>query len=383
MLNSHAPTEHIEHSLRLLHLRGRRAPLREAIVAAGGWQAWRGAHRRGAAVVPPGFASALATPAPAALLTSVRTWLSGGERRFVLPFGSVAYPADLLQAPSPPILLFGEGDASLLCAPGIAVVGSRTPTPTGIEVAAEFARGFAGAGLCVVSGLAAGIDAAAHHAALPLSGKTLAVLGCGPDIAFPTGNARLMRSIAEEGLLLTEHAPGTQPQRSHFPSRNRIVAGLALATVVVEARLRSGALISARLAAEAGREVFAVPGSIRNLAAEGCHQLIRDGAVLATRAEDVIESLAPELRARLPGLDKAADRPASAAALATAWAPPEHWSPNHKRLWSVLGDNPTPMDELILLCGLTYSEIGPILLGMELDGRVEQHFGRFRRTLPG
>ena len=382
MLKTDASSKNIEFALRLLHLRGRRAPLREAILSVGGYASWcksRRALMRGESL-PADLEKALNTAAPSALLESVRTWLQGSAHRCLLPFGSPDYPAALVETPNPPMLLFAEGDLGLTQTPGIAVVGSRTPTPMGIEVAAEFARGFAEAGICVVSGLAAGIDAAAHHAALPLLGKTIAVLGCGPDIVFPTGNARLMQSITREGLLLTEHPPGVQPQRSHFPDRNRIVAGMTLATVVVEARLRSGALISARLAAEAGRDVFAVPGSIRNLSAEGCHRLIREGAGLATCPADVIAALAAPLRARLPALEEAMS--ASTPSLAKVWAADENWPLDHKQLWSALRDDPTPMDELIIRSGLTYQDIGPILLGMELDGRVEQYFGRYRRKLP-
>ncbi len=382
MLTARHPTEDIEAALRFLHLRGRRAPLRDAITAAGGWQPWRSGRRAllGRTPLPRELEVALSTCAPPALVESVTVWLSGNARRFVLPFGAQAYPARLAESPSPPMLLFGEGEAALLSAPGIAVVGSRTPTPMGIDIAAEFAQGFAQAGLCVISGLAAGIDAAAHAAALPLLGKTIAVLGCGPDIAFPTGNARLMRSVAEEGLLLSEYPPGTHPQRTHFPDRNRIVASLALATVVVEARERSGALISARLAAEAGRDVFAVPGSVRNLAAAGCHRLIREGAGLATSPADVMAGLSAELRAQLSAVATPEAIPTGVAADLSA--APADWPTDHKLLWSSLGDDPTPMDELILRSGLTYPEIGPILLGMELDGRVEQYFGRYRRKLP-
>jgi DNA processing protein len=382
MLEAHHSLDDIAFALRLLHLRGRRAPLREAILAAGGWTQWLDARGQllGASTLTRELETALATPAPPALVDAVMAWLTRGPHRCVLPFAAAHYPAALRDAPSPPMLLFAEGDAALLQSPSIAVVGSRTPSPMGIDVASEYARGFSAAGICVISGLAAGIDAAAHTAALVLPGKTIAVLGCGPDIVFPTGNARLMREIAETGLLLTEYPPGVHPQRTHFPERNRIVAGLSLATVVIEARLRSGALISARLAAEAGRDVFAVPGSLRNLAAEGCHRLIREGAGLTTSPMDVIESLAPQLRDRISGHVSGVAIASTTAQAATAT--PDNWPADHKRLWSALGDDPTPMDELIERSGLTYPNIGPILLGMELDGRVEQHFGRYRRKLP-
>lgn len=185
------------------------------------------------------------------------------------------------------------GDPSLAWRPSVALVGSRSPTPGGRALAARFAGCFVEAGLAVTSGLAAGIDAAAHLATLEAGGCTVAVIGTGPDRAYPDSHQRLQGRIAAEGAVLSEYLPGTPARPGHFPARNRLVAGLALATVVVEAAQRSGALITARLAAEAGREVCALPGSVLNPRAAGCHRLIREGAALVERPEEVLELLAP------------------------------------------------------------------------------------------
>ncbi|HEY9143375.1 MAG TPA: DNA-processing protein DprA, partial [Arenimonas sp.] len=235
------------------------------------------------------------------------------------------------------------------------------------------------------SGLAEGIDAAAHAGALAVGGRTLAVVGTGLDQAYPPGNAALMARIAADGLVLGEHPPGTPAVASHFPSRNRIVAGLSLGTVVLEAALRSGALISARLAAEAGREVFALPGSVDNPVARGCHRLIRDGATLVENPDQVIEALEPlaaslaaDLRSALGPLQSPAPEPPGTAAGRSAGGQPGDTA-DHKRLWSALGHDPTPLDELVRRTGLTVAELSSMLLVMELDGRVVADNGRFAR----
>ena len=203
-------------------------------------------------------------------------WL-GAPGRCLIGWQDPDYPALLRRTPAPPPLLFVSGDAALLWHPQVAMVGSRRPTPAGQARARQFARAFASAGWAVTSGLAEGIDTAAHQGALA-TGRTVAVVGTGLDLAYPAANAALMARIAAEGTVVREHPPGTPAIASHFPSRNRIIAGLSLGTLVVEAAMRSGALISARLAAEAGREVVALPGSLDNPVARGCHRRIREGA---------------------------------------------------------------------------------------------------------
>ena len=250
----------------------------------------------------------------------------------------------------------------------------------GREHAAEFARAFARAGFVVGSGLAAGIDAAAHAATLAVDGGTVAVLGTGPDVVYPRSNTELHRRIAEAGALVTEHLPGTGPRREHFPSRNRLLAALCLGTVVVEAAERSGAMITARLAADAGREVFALPGSIRNPLARGCHRLIRDGATLVQSPEDVIEQLGAAAAEEAAAHRRELDRPAPAADEWTASNDAAMPGSDHEVLWKVLGFDPTDMDQLIERTGLTPSRLSSMLLVMELEGRVAQQHGRFFRV---
>ncbi|MGY1519209.1 DNA-processing protein DprA [Luteimonas sp. A482] len=307
-------------------------------------------------------------------------WLAG-PRHHLIGWHDPDYPALLRRISSPPLALFVAGDADLLWHPAIAVVGTRAPTAGGRDHAREFSRAFVRAGLAVCSGLAAGIDTAAHEAALEADGITVAVLGSGIDVPYPRSNAGLHRAIATCGAVVSEHPPGTGARSEHFPARNRIIAGLSLGTLVVEAAHRSGALITARLAADAGREVFALPGSIRNPMARGCHRLLRDGAVLVeTPAEvnaalvAVAASLADALRKRLQ-----APIPVSADAVhgSAGSAAPE--DPDYQRLWSALCHDPSPMDELLERTGLTTAEVSSMLLLLELDGRVVQAHGRYSR----
>ncbi len=292
------------------------------------------------------------------------------------------YPPLLLRAPNPPLALFVAGDPALLWHPSVAIVGTRAPTPAGIAHAADFARALARSGLAVTSGLAAGIDTAAHEATLAADGKTVAVLGTGPDVAYPRANARLLARIASGGAVVSEHLPGTRPQQFHFPTRNRIIAGLSLATLVIEAAWQSGALITARLAAEAGREVFALPGSIRNPLARGCHRLIREGAGLVEDPAEVIATLAPQaqalaqdLRTRLCAPIHRGDEIVDEAVPGSAAE-----DPDYQQLWLALGHDPTNMDELVTRTGLTAAAVSSMLLLMELDGRVQAQHGRYFRN---
>jgi len=245
----------------------------------------------------------------------------------------------------------------------------------------------------VTSGMAAGIDTAAHLATLDAGGLTVAVLGTGPDVPYPRSNARLLARIAENGAVVSEHLPGTGPLREHFPSRNRILAGLSLATVVIEAAQRSGALITARLAADAGREVFALPGSIHNPLARGCHRLIRDGAGLVESAAEVIAALAPlasqlaaDLRHRLgaPITDGHIVPSTLHEAVQTTGPGRSGCSPAddpiYQNLWKALGHDPTGMDQLVERTGLTPADLSSMLLLMELEGRVATQHGRYFRN---
>ena len=294
--------------------------------------------------------------------------------RHLIGWHSPDYPALLRTSMYPPAALFVHGDPDLLWHPQVAVVGSRHPSAGGRDNARQFARAFGDAGLVVTSGLAAGIDTAAHLGAME-SSRTVAVLGTGPDLCYPPENARLMAAIAAAGAVVSEHPPGTPGMRQHFPSRNRLIAGLALATVVVEAAVRSGALITARMAAEAGREVFALPGSIHNPMARGCHRLIRQGAGLAETPAEVIEALAPlagnlatALRERL-GVASPCREPAG----------PSLVTPEQQQLWLSIGHDPVNLDQLAERTGLTVGPLSAMLLTMELDGKISAEHGRYSR----
>ncbi len=295
------------------------------------------------------------------------------------------YPASLRTISGAPLMLFTAGNAALLRDPSVAIVGTRSASAGGRILARQFAQRFVEAGLVVVSGLAAGIDGAAHEGALGAGGDTIAVLGSGPDLCYPAQHRELHARIATAGLLVSEYPPGTQPLRDHFPARNRIIAGLAHGTLVIEAAARSGALITAQFAADAGREVWAVPGSIHNPQARGCHRLIRDGAQLAEGPDDVLASLAPVLKRTLPATAAAVDAPPAmrvAGAAAGLPAVDSGWEPDHNTVWSALGQDPIPMDALIDRTALTPARLSAILVTMELQGAVKVRHGRYLRA-PG
>jgi DNA processing protein len=306
-----------------------------------------------------------------------QAWLVQPEHH-LLGWQDPDYPALLRRITSPPLALFVAGDPASLWHPAVAVVGSRTPSAGGRDNAHDFAHALAMSGLAVTSGLAAGIDTAAHEGAISANGMTVAVLGTGPDVPYPRTNAGLHRRIIERhGAIVSEHPPGTQPRREHFPARNRLLAGLTLGTLVIEAAERSGALITARLAADCGRDVFAVPGSIHNPLARGCHRLIRDGAGLVERADEVIAAIGPLASELADALRGRLAAPTSVPAGRIAGATPE--DPDYQRLWLALGHDPTGMDRLVSRSGLTAAELSSMLLVMELEGRVAVEHGRYSR----
>ncbi len=395
--------------LRLVACAGPAAPRRRlleqaapAAVLAAGASLWR------ACGLNPQQAAALRNPSPASL-ERAQHWLADPQHHLI-GWHDPDYPPLLRHSQNPPLALFVAGDPALLWRPAIALVGSRSPTPGGRDNAANFARAFAIHGLAVASGLAAGIDTAAHHASLAVDGLTVAVLGTGPDVPYPHSNTALHARIIEHGAVISEHLPGTGPRREHFPSRNRILAGLSLGTLVIEAAHRSGALITARLAGECGREVMALPGSIHNPLARGCHRLIRDGACLVECPQDVLDLLADavaeqarDLRQRLAAptsgnqhtLGRDPDYrtrpslfapvgiapllPAQASKPAGQGRPFEEGS-EHQSLWQALGYDPTGMDELVERTGLTPAQLSSMLLPMELEGRVVAQHGRYYRN---
>lgn len=279
------------------------------------------------------------------------------------------YPPLLRQIPrSAPPVLFVAGHAEVIVAPQVAMVGSRNPTPSGREIAAELATELARQGLVITSGLAVGIDAEGHAAALKAGQPTIAVMATGPDRTYPVRHTRLAEEIiAGGGALVSEFPIGTAPLKEHFPRRNRIVSGLSLGTLVVEAALRSGSLITARFALEQGRDVFAVPGSIRNPLARGCHALIRDGAKLVETADDIIVELGIS---SFPRLDNAVSNEGNKA------RDPEFKAAEDVVLHA-LGYEPVTVDVLVERTGLTAEELSSILMDLELEGCIASMSGGF------
>jgi DNA processing protein len=297
----------------------------------------------------------------------------------VVTFTSVDYPPLLAHVDDAPALLYVRGDPLLAWRAQVAVVGSRNASAGGLANARAFAHALAAAGLCITSGLAAGIDGAAHEAALDAGGGTIAVCGTGLDVVYPRGHDALAARIAESGALVSEMPPGTPARPDHFPRRNRIISGLALGTLVVEANVESGSLITARLAAEQGRAVFAIPGSIHAPTARGCHRLLRQGAVLVESVADVLAELGPlarllgtALAARIelsascaPGVPRAA--PAAGARAPRDVAPA---GGDAARVLRALGHDPVGVDELVARSGLTAGVVSSILTMLKLDGVV-------------
>jgi DNA processing protein len=286
-----------------------------------------------------------------------------------------AYPSRLAGIADAPLGLWVHGTGvEMLEHPQLAIVGSRNPTHGGRETAESFARYFADHGLVITSGLAQGIDTASHIGALAGTAGTIAVLGCGLDRVYPQSNAGLAARIAAEGLVISEYAPGTPPTAFHFPQRNRIIAAMSLGTLVVEAARQSGSLITARLAAEFGREVFAIPGSIHNPLAKGCHALIRDGAKLVDDAADVLLELAPQLGSAMQTPhDTPATEPCDVSL--TEQQP-------YRDLLEVLGFEPSGIAVIARRVGLTTAEVSSMLLVLELEGLVEALPGGRYARLP-
>ena len=287
-------------------------------------------------------------------------WLCDRDHHLV-PLDSDAFPELFLQLADPPLVLYVNGDRDTLHLPALAIVGSRNPTAGGRRNAVEFARHLGQLGFVIVSGLAEGIDAAAHRGALDGGAKTVAFLGHGIDRVYPAANRDLAHEIASTGALVSEYPFGTEPKRYHFPERNRLISGLSLGTLVVEAARRSGSLITARLAAEQGREVFALPGSIHNPLARGCHELIRQGAKLVETADDIVAELAPLVGHVLQNAEEsiANDEPECVG------------DSEYVQLQKYLSHDPVGVDVLAQRSGLTIDKVSSMLLILELEGRIE------------
>lgn len=307
----------------------------------------------------------------ATLIGQAERWLDEPGHDLLL-LGDPDYPARLLATADPPLVLWLQGRRELLSTPSLAMVGSRNPTAQGEDNARAFARALARAGYTIVSGLALGVDAAAHEGALDVAGATIAVVGTGLDQVYPRRNVPLAtRLLAGGGLLVSEYSLGTPVTQGNFPRRNRIIAGLSQGCLVVEAAVQSGSLITARLAVEAGREVFAIPGSIHSPQARGCHALIRQGAKLVESAEDVLEELPPLGHA-------------GAASAPVAPGPALEASHARQPLLDAMGFDPVSLDALMARIGWPAAELSAALLELELDGHVARLAGQlFQRRTAG
>jgi DNA processing protein len=295
----------------------------------------------------------------AAAVDAALGWL-GKPGNHLMTLADADYPADLLNVSDPPPVLYMKGRRELLGATGFAIVGSRNATAQGLANADNFARVLSEAGYTIVSGQALGIDTAAHRGGLMGAGSTIAVIGTGADIVYPARNRDLAHEIADKGLLVSEFALGTPALSPNFPRRNRIISGLSKGVLVVEAALRSGSLITARLAGEQGRDVFAIPGSIHSPLSKGCHSLIKQGAKLVDDAKDIIDELGTPLAAPAAAREAGEDAESEAA------------SGTHADLLEQLGYHPVTVDQLALRSGLTMDALSAMLLQLEVDGRISQ-----------
>ncbi|QCU89321.1 DNA-processing protein DprA [Thiomicrorhabdus sediminis] len=300
-------------------------------------------------------------------------WAQGDSQNWLI-YGAKDYPKQLMQIDDAPLLLGVRGQAELLNDPQLAIVGSRHASKQGINIAEDFARFLSDRGLIVTSGLARGIDTAAHQGALQGLAKTVAVVATGLDRIYPAANKNLGLQIVEQGVMVSEFPLGTQPLSHHFPRRNRIISGLSLGTLVVEAALQSGSLITARLASEQGREVFAVPGSIHNPQAKGCHQLIKQGAKLVESGEDILQEISDSLKP----LTATVDHRETDAQTAPQWA--KKLTPSAQKLLALMDYDETSLDELAVLSKMPVSSLQAELLMLELDGVIESlSAGRWRK----
>lgn len=281
-------------------------------------------------------------------ITPTLAWLEDNNNHIVTLADS-DYPQALLNIPDPPLLLYVKGRLDLLNRSALAVVGSRSATPQGMNNAGAFAKSLSDAGLCIISGMAHGIDSAAHRGALRGQGGSIAVVGTGLDKVYPAANRDLAHALAQQGALVSEFPLGTPPLAANFPRRNRLISGMSLGCLVVEASLQSGSLITARLALEQGRDVFAIPGSIHAPQSKGCHALLKQGAKLVESAQDVMEELGGMLIAPAPASGSAGSDAA---------------------LFEHLGFDPVDVDTLSVRSGLTVSQLSAMLLTLELSGRV-------------
>ena len=319
--------------------------------------------------IPQSVAEALQQPDWSSVDQDMR-WLQGKDNHLIT-CQDPEYPQLLIESGQPPSVLFVHGQLATLTQLQMAIVGSRHPTRGGEQNAKAFANHLSGQGLVITSGLALGIDAAAHQGALDAGGQTIAVMGTGLDRVYPASNRELAHHIAEQGALISELPPGTPPLAQNFPRRNRIISGISLGVLVVEAAQRSGSLITARCALDQGRDVFAIPGSIHNPLSRGCHELIRNGAKLVETAEHILEELGSLALGEIT----------SGQATTVANDKPPEMDKEYQQLLQQMGYDPVSVDELVSHCGLTPEQLSSMLLVLELEGYVtSSHGGRYTRT---
>ncbi|MDQ7968985.1 MAG: DNA-processing protein DprA [Oxalicibacterium faecigallinarum] len=313
----------------------------------------------------------LAPPSDALLALIERTheW-AAQEGNHILTLADSNYPTCLLEIPDPPIILYAKGKPALLSQMALAVVGSRNATAQGIANAEKFSENLSQAGLTIVSGMALGIDTAAHEGGLKGNGSTIAVIGTGCDLVYPARNRTLAHRIAEQGCLLSEYALGTPAIASNFPRRNRIISGLARGVLVIEAALQSGSLITARMAAEQGRDMFAIPGSIHSPLAKGCHQLIKQGAKLVESAQDILEELQYVSPASI-----------SMKASTQDMVEDTQTDDDSSIVLHAMGFDPVDVDTLAARCAMDAAALSAQLLSLELAGRAEMLPGGMYRRI--
>lgn len=312
--------------------------------------------------------AAVSTPDWAAV-EAAQAWADKPGRR-ILTFADQAYPALLRHISDPPLVLYCEGDCAILQRQALAIVGSRSSTPIGIETAHAFAAQLARLGFAIVSGMALGIDAAAHRGCLMADGATIAVVGTGLDRIYPARNAELAAQIRSRGVLLSEFPLGTPPLARHFPQRNRIISGLTRGVLVVEAGIHSGSLITAHQAMEQGREVFAIPGSIHNPNSKGCHHLLREGAKLVDDVQDILDELGGAVHTQ-PGCGDAIDTENQVLPAA-----------EYRQLLAAIDTAPTSVEHIVERCGLTPDVVCSMLLVLELQNFVHMTAtGQYCRAL--
>lgn len=299
-------------------------------------------------------------------------WLAHPEHHLIT-IDHPEYPVALKGIDQAPVVLFAKGNMELMNGACLGMVGTRNPTKLGAQTAELFANQLAKAGITVVSGLALGIDAASHQGAVREVGSTVAVMACGLDRVYPARNRAIAHEIAQHGLLLSEFAPGVQARPEYFPRRNRIISGLSLGVLVVEAAMKSGTLVTARYASEQGREVFAIPGSIHTPTARGCHWLIKQGAKLVESADDILEEIQPKLAAYLLDQKLTEDAPDKASQALT------EFDPSYQDLLKAMNFDSVMIDELVTKTGLTAAEVSSMLLLLEMEGVVISANGRYQR----